>query len=211
MQSINTIINHIINSSFLQTFFYLVTKTNHSLFWMCAIFGSTLFVLRCITAIGGFSDESDSDNDMDSDHSDHQISLFKLFTLHSLSGFFMMFGWTGLTCLEEFHYNYSTTLVVASCVGFLTVILTSLIFKWAQSLINTGSHFSIEKTIGMIGTVYQQIPSHGQGKIHLIVDGVTREILAQSYDNSPIPSFCIIQVISVVDYETVLVKKHITL
>ncbi len=178
-------------------------------FWSSALFGTVLFVLRlCATVVGGVSDESDDMMIEDADEYHHYTGSFKLFTLHSVSGFFMMFGWVGLACVKQLHYSQHVAILFSFIAGFATMLLTALIFKWSQLLVSSGTRFSIEKTVGMVGTVYQQIPNKGHGKIQLIVDGVTREILAQSHDNHSIESFCSVQVVGVLDYETVLVKKN---
>lgn len=180
-------------------------------FWASALFGTVLFCLRlCVTIIGGFSEELGDGDDMmidDADEYHHHTGSFRLFTLHSISGFFMMFGWVGLACIEQLHYSKELAILFSFIAGFTTMILTALIFKWSQLLVSSGTRFAIEKTVGMVGTVYQRISHKGQGKIQLVVDGVTRELLAQSYDDHDIESFCNVEVIGVLDYETVLVKK----
>ena len=143
----------------------------------------------------------------DGDEHYHHTHSLRLFTLHSISGFFMMFGWVGLACIKTLQINHLNALFFSLIAGFATMILTALIFKWSQLLISSGSRFLIKETIGLVGTVYQRIPAHGQGKIQLVVNGVTRELLAQSADGHSIESFCTIQVMSALDYETVLVKK----
>lgn len=180
-------------------------------FWASALFGTVLFVLRLLaTIIGGLGEELTDGDDLmidDVDEYHHYRGSFKIFTLHSVSGFFMMFGWVGLACVKQLRYDQHVAVLLSFVAGFVTMILTALIFKWAQLLVSSGTRFNIEKTVGMVGMVYQRIPKKEQGKIQLVVDGVTRELLARSHDNHDIESFCIIKVIGVLDYETVLVEK----
>jgi len=180
-------------------------------FWASALFGTVLFILRlCATIIDGFSEELHESDDMmieDADKYHHHTGSFKLFTLHSISGFFMMFGWVGLACAKQLHCSQHIAILFSFIAGFTTMLLTALIFKWSQLLVSSGTRFDIEKTVGMVGTVYQRISHKGQGKIQLVVDGVTRELLAQSHDNHSIESFCSVEVVGVLDYETVLVKR----
>jgi hypothetical protein len=51
--------------------------------------------------------------------------------------------------------------------------------------------------------VYQRIPAVGQGKIHIVVNNSTRELLAQSYNKKAIESFTLIKVVKEVDHEIV--------
>ena len=182
-------------------------ETPDLIFWSAAIFGSALFLVRLCTAfIGGFGEEFDLIEDVDGDIH-HQFGLFKLLTLHTISGFFMMFGWIGLACLKQYHCNQWYALLFACSAGLITMIVTAFIFKWSRSLVSSGECFAIEQTIGMIALVYQRISHHERGKIQIVVGGVTREILAQSQDGSSIESFSCVKVVDVVDHETVLVEK----
>ena len=119
----------------------------------------------------------------------------------------MMFGWVGLACIKQLGYDHHIAMMFAILAGIVTMLLTALIFKGALMLVSPGTKFDIKQTVGLVGTVYQQIPHDGQGKIQLVVDGVTREILAQSSDHSMIESFKIVRVVEVLDHEVVVVKE----
>lgn len=183
---------------------FLQTSSN-TVFWISAIIGTTLFVLRMLMAILGSAfdyDDTDIDFEGDIEHH-HTVPSFKLFTLHSLSGFFMMFGWVGLACTQQLVMPYTHAIALAFMVGVITMIIVALIFKGASLLESPGTTFGIESTVALIGTVYQEIPAYGQGKINLTVHGVTREILAQSQYHIPIASFTLVKVIKVIDHEVV--------
>lgn len=190
-----------------------IRESSDFIFWASALFGTMLFVLRlCTSIIGGADHELDEfdhagamGDNADTHHSSN--SSFKLFTLHSISGFFMMFGWIGLACMNQLGYSHQISIAVAFFAGFMVMVLTGLIFKSAMLLVSTGTRFDIKKTVGLVGPVYQQIPTQGQGKIQLVMDGVTRELLAQSLDNCAIDSFKTVRVIRVLDHEVVIVKE----
>lgn len=187
-------------------------NSSNTIFWSSAIVGTTLFALRVLTTLfGGALDIDDADVDsveIDDVHH-HTVPSFKLFSLHSIAGFFMMFGWSGLACLHQFHFSYTVSYLIACAVGASVMIITGLLFKGALMFQAPGSVFNIQKTVGLVGTVYQQIPEHGQGKIHLVFNGGTRELLAQSQDNNVIESFEIVKVVRVVDHEIVEVTTNI--
>ena len=192
--------------------FSFFNSSSNTIFWTSAIVGTTLFGLRVLAALlGGALDVDDSHVDsveIDDVH-DHIVPSFKLLTLHSISGFFMMFGWAGLACVHQFGFSYITSYVIASAVGLAVMIVTGFLFKGALMFQDPGSVFSIHQAVGLVGTVYQRIPSHGQGKVQVVINGTTREILAQSYDNETIESFSVVKVIRVVDYDVVEVTTHI--
>ena len=83
------------------------------------------------------------------------------------------------------------------------MLLTAFLMKWMLYAESSGTVFTIHKTKGLTGSVYQRIPEVGQGKIHIVVDGITREILAQAQDGVSIESFVLVQVVKVIDYEIV--------
>lgn len=191
---------------------FLANSTN-TIFWASAIVGTTLFALRVLMAlIGGSFDMDDTDldtfdTDGDTDFHQHSRPSLKLFSLHSLSGFFMMFGWVGLACTIQLGLPSFNAFLWALLAGFIVMLLTALLFKGILSLQDAGAVFSIEKTVGLVGTVYQTIPSRGQGKIQVVVDGVTRELLAQSEDSTYIESFNLVKVVRVIDHEIVEVVQ----
>jgi hypothetical protein len=191
--------------------FNFLKESPDVVFWASALFGTTLFFMRlCVTMLGGLSDEWADGDDLAMDDSDgmhHQTGSFKLFTLHSLSGFFMMFGWVGLACTKQLEYSQQASMVYGLLAGSVTMMLTALIFKWSRMLVSTGTRFNIEKTINLVGTVYQRISGNEPGKIQVVVDGVTRELLALSCDGGDIESFQIVRVVKVLDYETVMVQR----
>ncbi|MBS1987916.1 hypothetical protein JST56_02895 [Candidatus Dependentiae bacterium] len=192
-------------------FFSFIKETPDLVFWATALFGTTLFFLRlCATIIGGTTDDmTEIDHTFGDDGEMHHSSTgsFKLFTVHSISGFFMMFGWVGLACIKQLGYSHPVSIVTALIAGTITMVLTGLIFKGAMLLVSSGTHFDIKKTVGLVGTVYQRIPHNGQGKIQLVVDGVTREVLAQSLDQCAIDSFRLVKVIKFLDHEIVVVQE----
>jgi hypothetical protein len=195
----------------IESLLYFLTEAPDIVFWASALFGTTLFFMRlCVTMIGGLSDECAAGDDLLEDGGDdfhHQTGSFKLFTLHSLSGFFMMFGWVGLACTKQLHYSHQVSMLYSLFAGGVTMILTAFIFKWSRLLVSSGTRFTIEKTVGLVGMVYQRISGNELGKIQVVVDGVTRELLALSCDDSDIESFCLIRVVKVLDYETVMVQR----
>jgi hypothetical protein len=196
---------------FIQLFQFLYTSTD-TLFWICAVIGTTLFILRMLMAFAGgaFSvDDFDMPEDIHADgmstetDAHNSILSFKILTLHSLSGFLMLFGWAGLACRTEFELSYSLSLLIAMVSGICMMVLTALIMKGAHRLEAPGTLFSIEKTVGLIGITYQQIPAYGQGKVLVTVDSITRELLAQSHNQKDILSFTRIKIVGIIDHETV--------
>ncbi len=164
------------------------------LYWAIALGGSLLFVLRLVVMLFGLSDE-DHDGD------------FKLLTIHSLSGFAMMFGWIGLACKNEAHLSAVWSCLAAFGAGSAMLFLTRWIFILAQRATSKGSDFEISEAIGKQATVYQKIPEKGSGKVQVTVNEVMYELLAVSKEGEEINSFECVNIVRAVDDQTVEVKR----
>jgi hypothetical protein len=168
-----------------------------------ALIGTTLFLLRVLTTFWGGMFEADDAHNFDAIDDHHLVPPFKFITLHSLSGFLMMFGFSGLACITQLDLSRPQAVGWAFLMGLIVMALTSVIVRGFLRLQAQGAVFSIEKTIGLVGTVYQTIPERGQGKIQVIVGGITRELLAQSHYQECIDSFSTVKIVRVIDYQTV--------
>lgn len=189
---INTIINFLYSSS-------------DTIYWISATVGTTFFLLRMALSFfgGGFFEDAIDVDDAAYDGEHHDGALFKFLTMHSLSGFLMMFGWSGLACIHQFFLPSGSTAVIALGCGFVMLLVTVSIMRAARFFEAHGSVFSAEKTVGLKGMVYQSIPAHGQGKIHIVVDSSTRELLAQSHTKKAIEPFALVKVVKALDHEIV--------
>lgn len=175
-------------------------------FWLCAMGGTLFFVLRVILLVVA-GDTNDIGDDLVIGHhsSDH---AFEVFSVNSISAFIMMFGWAGLTFYLQMGLSAVFALGGALAVGVLAMYLTVWLFRQAAKLVSRGEEFKIERLVGTTATVYQQIPAQGTGKINASVpNGITRELMAVSEDKTAIASFQKVQVVKVVDQNTVSVRK----
>lgn len=194
----------------MKTLIFNTLMTNHVVFWICAVAGTTFFALRMLMSLftgGFFEQDADFNHSYDGHHEHHSVSLFKFLTVHSLSGFLMIFGWSGLACVAQFNLSNNYALLIALVCGIMMMMITSLIMHNAMRFESRGDVFCTKKTVGLTGTVYQHIPAHGTGKIHLVVNNITRELLAKSDSNYDIESFTLIKVVKAIDHETVAVIK----
>ncbi|MEM1282385.1 MAG: hypothetical protein AAGG81_02400, partial [Chlamydiota bacterium] len=133
---------------------------------------------------------------------------FKVFSTHSLTGFFMMFGWVGLACYKQYGISSTLSILVASVSGVLMMVVTVYLFKLAALLVSSGTKFHIEESLGRRATVYQKIPASGVGKIQITVNGYQREICAVSENHQEIGSFTEVTVKKVIDNQMVAVMPN---
>jgi len=193
-------------------------------FWAFALFGTVFFTLRVIAmAVGGLGSEDADDVDIDdidadavdgadgqapghSHHAEASNAAFKLLSIHSLTGFFMMFGWAGLAAYKQFGLPMFISFVVAGGVGLLTMYLTAYMFKMARQLTSRSAPFTAKDVVGRDATVYSRIEAGGRGKIQISFEGLTRFLEAVSDDGKEIDSFKVVHVARAMDSRTVAVR-----
>src|ERR1700722_8246555 len=88
-----------------------------SIFLFCALAGSGMFLIQFITNIFGVVDhdnfdvsEAVSDNVHDTCHDSADARKFKWLSIQTITGFLLMFGWTAVTCQNEFGLQNATTI-----------------------------------------------------------------------------------------------------
>ena len=187
--------------------------TSESIFWFAALTGSVFFGVKILLLLFGACahtlhlDGADGHHDV---HVDHDAdSSFKSFSLISLLGFMMMFGWVGLAAHVQYQLPLAQSVVIACVAGFLTSLMCTTLIKKMGGLINPGTVFNVSDAIGKQGQVYQMIPAKGIGRIHVVVDDIIREVDAISASEEEIPSFAKVVVVKALCSKTVSVKKLI--
>lgn len=142
----------------------------------------------------------------DPHHADSTAS-FKLLSLHSATGFAMMFGWIGLAAYRQFALGTVVSLAAAAAAGLGTMYLTAYLLRAALRLSTVKAPFSAQDLVGLDATVYLRIPAKGRGKVQVPYDGVTRELEAISDDDAQIESFQAVRIVRALDERTVGVRK----
>lgn len=176
-------------------------------YWIIALIGSIVFaIIFLMTFIGG-----DMDSDMDADISDLEADDggvgFQFFTFKNVVAFFTIFGWTGVTCLDN-GFSSSTSLIIATIAGLIMMVLTSLLFLWINSLAESGT-LKIKNAIGNIGEVYLPIGAKRSkiGKISIKVQGGLKELEALTDDDETLTTGTVIKVLDVISAELLLVER----
>lgn len=179
-----------------------------SLFWFCALAGSGMFLIQFILNLSGLVDQ-DSFDAGEGGHSEHvehtDARKVKWLSMLALTGFWMMFGWTAITCQEEFGFDKPATIGISIASGAAAAYVLGSIFKYAKRLHSPGSVFRIEDAIGQVAYVYQSIPKGGKGKISISLQNFTHEIDAVSNQSEELPSFKRVKIINKSNDNTVVV------
>lgn len=178
-----------------------------SFFWFCALAGSGMFFIQFMINILGGTDQDSFDvgDTTDANSNSADFRKFKWFSMQTLTGFLMMFGWTAITCQSEFGLKNLPTIGFSISAGVLAAFIIRSIFKYAKKLQSYGSPYRIEDAIGKEAYVYQSIPKDGIGKISISLHNFTHEIDAISHNSEALPSFTRVKIIEKKNNNTVIV------
>lgn len=190
-------------------------------YWICAIGGGTLFILRTIMVLIGVGADHGVDNvgdisidtevahdlhtDTNSDHAQDADVSFKLISLQGLTAFFTIFGLVGLA-LVKLEWHILLTFLGASAAGLLAVWILSLLFSQMKRLQSEGT-LNIHNAIGQTGSVYLTIPEKGSGQVRLAIQGSLKIFDAISNDKTRIPTGEGIRVVGITADNTLVVEK----
>ncbi len=175
-------------------------------YWIIALVGSAVFlVIFLLTFIAG------GDSDMEADASDFEADDggvgFQFFTFKNVVAFFTIFGWSGITCIDN-GLSTSITLIISIIAGLAMMVLTSLLFYWMYKLAESGT-LKIQNAVGIIGEVYLPIGAERSkmGKVQIKVQGSLRELEAITDDIEELKTGSMVKVTEVVSSEILLVEK----
>jgi len=181
-------------------------STLEQTYWGIALISSAVFlVIFVLTFIGG------GDSDMEADASDFEADDggvgFQFFTFKNVVAFFTIFGWSGVTCIDN-GLSTTLTLVISIIAGLIMMVLTSLLFYWMYKLAETGT-LKMKNAVGVVCEVYLPIGAKRSkmGKVQIKVQGSLRELEAITDENEELKTGTMVKVTEVVSAEILLVKK----
>ena len=179
-----------------------------------AFAGTLFFFLRVVWMfIGGLGDSDIAHlaghqaDVSDAGHGQGSDSVFKLFSINSVTAFFMMFGWIGLSASRQFSQGMAVSLLAGLVAGLLSMAIIAWLFQLFMTLGSAGERFDIAATLGRTASVYMRIPADGRGKVQVSMEGAVRELEAVAEDHQPIESFKQVKITRVVDHQTVVVAR----
>lgn len=185
------------------------------LLWGMTLTASLIFIIQTImTFIGADGMDTDLDsfsgNDFDTgpDLSDMDgNSGMNLYTFRNFINFLLGFGWTAILLQEKIR-STAILILLSVVVGVLLVTLVMYIFKWLNSMQQSGNINIYKSAVGCKGQVYLTIPSErqGAGKIQISINNSIREYDAVT-DGNTIKTGTSIKVTEVINENTLLVEE----
>ena len=151
--------------------FYSSLSAVQKVFLFCALVGGIIFVLRMILMVIGLGDHDVHDGGLDhvDGHGDSDVS-FKLFSLHGLTCFFMMFGLVGLGLSRQFWVPDIIAAAIGTVAGLFTFWVIAKLFSSMTKLQSDGT-LKLSNAIGQQGKVYLTIPAEGTGQVQVAFQG----------------------------------------
>lgn len=172
-----------------------------AIYWYCAIIGTIIFILRTALPIysgggtgGDFSSLPDSD------------SSFSLFTLESISAFFMCGGWIGWFSFSQLGYDMKASMVLSVFGG----VCGMAFFAWLISNFKKLEHlpsFDIKELENKRGRAYMNFSPKGASKIEIEFNYKISVIDAKNDTDQEIKAFEPIKVTRVENGEIYISKE----
>jgi len=173
-------------------------------YWASAILATVLFLVQTVMAFIGV--DGDAHEAIDVELEEPTLGS-QFFTLKSMLGFFMLFGWAGLGALELELPLWAVALM-SIVAGGIMMLLTALIFYGMSKMTDNGT-LKIRNAVNSFGEVYLVIPASrgGMGKVQITVQGALRELDALTDDPNGIPTGSIVQVIDIMNERILIVTR----
>ena len=145
------------------------------IYWVIAVVSTViLLILLVLTLIGGDADDFGGDVDMEIE-GDTGIA-FQFLSFKNLMGFFTIFGWSGISCIDAGWPIWSTILVSFIC-GLVMMLVMAATFYYLSKLQSSGT-LNFKNAIGQVGEVYLTVGANRSniGKVSITVQGTLREL-----------------------------------
>lgn len=175
-------------------------------YWIIALIGSLIFIFIIISTflgVDGADDFDDLDTNIDADAGIE----FQFITFKNLIGFFTIFGWSGIACIDA-GFSNSITIIISICCGLVMMTIMASMFYYMKKLNDSGT-LNYKNAVGAIGEVYLTIGANRSklGKVHLRVQGSLRELEALSDSLSNLETGTIVKVTEVTNNGILIVNK----
>ena len=176
--------------------------SDSTFYFMLAAIGTGLFLIKFVLMlIGGVDGDFDVDGDGGVELHGGDFSIF------STLSFMMGAGWMGLAARLEWGLSPVPAALLAAGFGFFLMLISSL-GLWQMRKLSKPARSDPRDAIGMVGTVYMQLPAKGEGRgqVQVNVGGTLKTMPAVS-NGDPIESFAAVKVLEVREDNVLVVDK----
>lgn len=175
------------------------------IYWAIAIIASLNFIVTIIMSLmGGDADElGDVDAEIDGDTG----IGFQFITYKNLVGFFTIFGWSGIACIDE-GFSKPTTIIISLICGLIMMAIMAAMFYYMRKLSDSGT-LDYKNALDQIGEVYLTVGANRSkiGKAHVRIQGALRELEALTDSETDLKTGTVIKVTSVTPNGILIIEK----
>ncbi|MBT2160016.1 hypothetical protein [Zobellia barbeyronii] len=175
------------------------------IYWVTALIASViLIILLLLTFIGGEMDEIDADVDTEID-GDTGID-FQFLSFKNLVGFFTIFGWSGIACLDA-GLSKGITVIISVICGLLMMFAMAALFYYLSKLQSSGT-LKLKNALNQVGEVYLTIGANRSniGKVSINVQGTLRELEALTEEDRDLHQGDVVKVKEVTENGILIVQ-----
>ncbi|WP_439151046.1 hypothetical protein [Winogradskyella sp.] len=175
------------------------------IYWAVAIIGSLIFTVVMIMAFAG--GDADDLGDVDTDFDGDVGASFQFISFKNLVGFFTIFGWSGIACIDA-GLSKPLTIIISVVSGLLMMLVMATLFYFISKLSDSGT-LKYKNALDAVGEVYLTIGADrsSMGKVSVNVQGTVRELDALTDSLSDLTSGTIIKVVDVTS-NGILIVDH---
>ncbi len=176
----------------------------HQVFWFISIVFSVLFFIQFVLLLIGLDGDAGDGLDVHVESPELETD-FSALSLRSIIAFFTFFGWTGVLILGN-QLSVWVAVISATIAGLAAMFIVAyLMYKFAQ--LEQSGTLNLYHALDQPGEVYLSIPAHksGQGKVHVMIDGVVREMDAVT-DGEMLKTGEAVRVVEILDNNTLKVE-----
>ncbi|WP_281846254.1 hypothetical protein [Olleya namhaensis] len=174
-------------------------------FWMIAIIASFIFIITIIMSFAG--GDTDDFGDVDADIDGDTGIGFQFITFKNLVGFFTIFGWSGIACIDA-GLSQTLTIIIAIACGMVMMAIMAAMFYSMRKLSDSGT-LDYNNAINQIGEVYLTVGANRSkiGKAHVRIQGALRELEALTDHPTDLKTGTVIQVKEVTSNGILIIDK----
>ena len=168
------------------------------LYWLVAIIGSLVFSIVMVMAFAG-GEADDIDGDIEAG--------FQFISFKNLVGFFTIFGWSGIACIDA-GLPTALTIIISVICGLLMMVIMAALYFFISKLSDSGT-LNYNNARDAIGEVYIPIGADRSkmGKVNVSVQGTMRELDALTDSLIPLKTGTIIKVVDVTSNGILIVDQ----
>lgn len=176
------------------------------IYWVVALLGSLIFIITLILTFIGGDAEMDDVGDVDAEIDSDTGIGFQFITFKNLVGFFTIFGWSGIACLDA-ELSKPLTIIISSICGLIMMTIMAAMFYYMKKLNDSGT-LNYKNAIDAVGEVYLTIGANRSkiGKAHVRIQGALRELEALTDSNTDLTSGTVIKVKNVTSNGILIVQ-----